>query len=285
MKTEICRYNGALLECWHEGILVVCILCVLLILFYLTRFFKTLASSKNGQWRDYLPSIVFWICSIINPTLLLIQMMFHNIWDKPIEYFLFTIVQPLSMFMPYTVISHVMVDLGAKLNPGASNDTKQKVVNYASYFLAVCFVIQTIICFLIGKRKYVLLLITDICTVLIYLVSFTVFVVISVLMIISFYDYGISELPRRFFSILFVGLNIIALLNICYIVSQAIWVFSMDISNINYPLSLYTKPSTTLLIHSLLNIFGVLLPSFLLSIGILYLNSTPQNSSYFAPTK
>ena len=279
-----CTQYNALIYCTNDPQLyIICIIYLLLFIFYFYRFVLSLISFfKTTKFSESWPQPTFWFCLLLNPLLSFLYYLAFTVFRNALDIVFFFVIRTFSNVFPYIVISVIALQFGIAFNPSASKNKEKRniflcLAIYIILFLA-CLILSALNVPFYQQLQDVLLLIVK-------FVSYLVFMIVSISMLNELHTAGIHYLPKNFFIKLTVGIHAISFFNLVHALCCAAWWGWQDCSGVSYKvMSTYYRRSI-LTFQMLLDLFGAAFPNLLLAFGIIYLNKVPAQMKQFQELK
>lgn len=278
-ETE-CHRQGTLVSCINNPVLwVATISTSLIILFYIYRIYKAFLQIRRTSLQDALPSILFWISIILAPSVLLCQYIFLNRWTSQALKFVFLVLRPNFIVLPYITISFVILKLGRQLH--TSNSEKDHYVRNSVLlglmFLAL-FGVEILILFLQDEDKNLYSL--NYVNLFIYLFCIFSFAIIALRMIAQIQAIQISDLAPNFLLVSVSGFHVIIIFNVFHLFIHTSIYAWMNFGGIRYTILVAEHFNLFTSAQLVQDLLGSLLPSLVLSCGVIYFNKSSTQAEY-----
>ena len=274
-KDKRCLIEGTLLACPNNPVLyVVAAIFLALFIFYLIRLIIVIKQAFSTQFKTIWPSLVFWICMMINPAIEFIHYFASNYWVSTFEMLVFLIFMPFFENFPYISLTMIVLRF-EKLVSSSSEKNKEKKVYWALGVFSLIFIIEIII-FFTCFHNHMLYMIIDAINDVNYLIAITTFFFVCINTINTIYSLNITAFPVNFYRNLLIGFNAVTVLNLIYVITRTYFYSYVNFSGISSVSLALHQHKFFMGFQEFYEIFGVALPHLIISIGILYLNSIPN---------
>jgi hypothetical protein len=271
-----CRLEGTLIACPKEPVLyIVTGIFLILAVFYAYRLFVVIKQSFSVSFKVLWPSFLFWICVLINPAIEFIHYLALNLWVTTVEKYIFLILMPFSENFPY--ISITIIVLKFEQSFLSSSGKKEKLTYWALAAFSFFFILETILFFAFLK-SVMLYFIIDVINVITYIIAITTFFFVCISTIDEIYSMNITAFPINFFKNLIIGFNIVTICNLFYVIIRSFFYIYVSFSGITAKHLSLKKHDFFMGCQMLCEVVGVAVPHFVISIGILYLNSISKDA-------
>lgn len=280
MPSEECLMNGSLSKCytdpfhWIFDMPMLGVLC-----FYLYRFGLCIYSSIKTSLKSNWTQIVFWILQLLSTICSIVTFFSKLTTDTAAEDFLVYIIKPYANFLPLILLTIFILKVSQTLNPMYSSTNRLRTIFILCGVFGVLFLIE-IVMFIIMKRKWYFYPLSTVFVIITYLISFITFLFNSVDMLSQIYDLQISGLPRNFFRNMVIGTSTVAFLLLFYTFMNTMFLAYVNTSGIEYIDLIHEKYNVVVRFQLATEVFGLILPNLLISIGIIYITNSATVTSY-----
>ena len=275
---KTCNKGNCLIACTKEAFYyIICILYLLMFIFYIFRLFKAIAAAVKTSFKVMWAQLVFWISMTISPAIGFLYYLKFNIWGtNSLLYFIFGITRCFADVIPYIALSVVIMQLSGSINPSERQRKRQRRISWVLFGYLSLFIICLII-YLADASFWQQM--SDIILIVVHVVTFIIFMCVSINMFKDFYDMSLTTLPPKFFKYLAIGLHFFAFFNFVYIIVNCFWWGYQDCSGYPFSVLVNHRRKIIIFLQFLSDVIGVMCPNLILAFGIIYLNAAPSQTS------
>lgn len=280
-ELNICS-DMSLINCGDWRLYCIVIFSGLFFLNSIFQFIKTMIEAPTARFGDFIPIILFWFCVSVNPLLCLTQYLSPEGNLVSFEIVIYSIIRPFSIIIPYIVVSYLLLQFMSRVTRSGALKYRPylRALSILNYIFIGIFIITIILVYTIPADIMGNLLIYG--TNSLYAIAFLIFITVSAMSLIDFYETGLTELPTGFITVLLIGLNTLAVFQLVYLFSQMIWTWYIHSIGTTYSAIFRNQGVGTLSYAFYFEVFGLLFPNFILSLGVIGLRMLPDVNVYMS---